>query len=59
MRAWTIYSNGIGGWCAWNSLTRTRKTLVQFGTFADAVAVYEKKFGQYYDTDQKERITDE
>ena len=42
---WTIYPNQVGGWHACNCQTRKNVVLVQFGSFSEAVDVFEKKIG--------------
>lgn len=49
-RQWTIYAAGCGlGWMAWNRRDNSRVHL-SAGSFADAVAQFEKLFGPYYPT---------
>ena len=45
---WTIYSNGIGGWFAWNGRTRRRIDLVGVGSFSQAVSEFDRRIGDYY-----------
>jgi hypothetical protein len=49
-RHWHIFSS-FGGWIAWNSKEKKRVTLTLTGTFAEAVAVFEKEIGPWYEDD--------
>lgn len=47
-RDWTILSNGCGGWLAWNAKDKTKQPLIDVGSFADAVKVFDAQIGPYY-----------
>ena len=45
---WIIYTNGVGGWFAWNQKTAKEVKLVFIGSFSEAVGMFEKPIGLYW-----------